>query len=258
VNDANSTTRPRPARATRSRRVGRAAAETAAVPGGALAFQRMFTRLGCQGRPPQFAVEFYPYANLSHTIRLRDDDAIARLSDVLRGAPLGVIEATAAVLLGRLYRRRVPHELMHLYRQFSAAPSTERRIRRLRQHRARRPTLPARGQTHDLAPLFTALNQDYFGGRLHRPGLAWSARIWRRQLGCFDPGLDLIVLNARLDRPGTPQFVVESILFHEMLHVKHPLRVARCGLEIHSLEFRREEKRFAHYERARRYLKRMR
>ena len=177
----------------------------------------------------QFAVEFYPYANLSHTIRLRDDDAIARLSDVLRGAPLGVIEATAAVLLGRLYRRRVPHELMHLYRQFSAAPSTERRIRRLRQHRARRPTLPAR-----------------------------SARIWRRQLGCFDPGLDLIVLNARLDRPGTPQFVVESILFHEMLHVKHPLRVARCGLEIHSLEFRREEKRFAHYERARRYLKRMR
>jgi hypothetical protein len=223
------------------------AGETAAVPGGALAFQRMFTRLGCQGRPPQFAVEFYPYANLSHTIRLRDDRADARLSDVLRGAPLGVIEATAAVLLGRLYRKRVPHELVHLYRQFSAAPSTERRIRSLRRHRARRPTLPARGQTHDLAPLFAELNRNYFGGRLHRPGL-----------GCFDPGLDLIVLNVRLDRPGTPQYVVESILFHEMLHVKHPLRVARCGLEIHSLEFRREEKRFLHYESARRYLKRMR
>jgi hypothetical protein len=228
------------------------------VPGGALAFQRMFTRLGCHGRPPQFSVEFYPYANLSHTIRLRDADAIARLSDVLRDAPLAVIEATAAVLLGRLYRRRVPHELLHAYREFSAAPSTERRIRRLRQHRARRPTLPARGRTHDLAPLFATLNEQYFGGRLHRPGLAWSARIWRRQLGCFDPGLDLIVLNVRLDQPGTPQYVVESILFHEMLHVKHPLRVARCGLEIHSLEFRREEKRFVHYDRARRYLKRMR
>jgi hypothetical protein len=261
VNQTNFTFRPQPDGATRSTRAGRAAArdgEAAAVPGGALAFQRMFTRLGCQGRPPQFAVEFYPYANLSHTIRLRDDRADARLSDVLRGAPLGVIEATAAVLLGRLYRKRVPHELVHLYRQFSAAPSTERRIRRLRRHRARRPTLPARGQTHDLAPLFTALNRHYFGGRLHRPGLAWSARIWRRQLGCFDPGLDLIVLNVRLDRPGTPQYVVESILFHEMLHVKHPLRVARCGLEIHSLEFRREEKRFLHYESARRYLKRMR
>ncbi|MGD0841385.1 MAG: M48 family peptidase [Candidatus Acidiferrales bacterium] len=232
---------------------------SATVPGGALAFQRMFTRLGCQGRPPQFSVEFYPYANLSHTIRLREGTiAIARLSDVLRGAPLRVIEATAAVLLGRLYRKRVPHELLDRYRHFSAAPATERRIRRLRQNRARRPTLPARGDTHDLAPLFTELNQRYFEGRLHRPGLAWSKRVWRRQLGCFDPGLDLIVINARLDRPGTPRYVVESILFHEMLHVKHPLRVARCGLEIHSVDFRREEKRFQHYERARRYLKRMR
>jgi hypothetical protein len=43
-----------------------------------------------------------------------------------------------------------------------------------------------------------------------------------------------------------------------MLHVKHPLRVARCTLEIHSSEFRREEKRYAHYERARQYLKHMR
>jgi hypothetical protein len=252
---ANSTISSRPVRA---KRIATAAAPSA-VPGGALAFQRMFTRLGCQGRPPQFAVEFYPYANLSHTIRLREDcDALARLSDVLRGAPLAVIEATAAVLLGRLYRKRVPHELLHLYRQFSAAPSTERRIRRLRRHRARRPTLPAQGRTHDLAPLFADLNRRYFDGRLHRPGLAWSARVWRRQLGCFDPGLDLIVLNVRLDQPGTPRYVVESILFHEMLHVKHPLRVARCGLEIHSLEFRREEKRFLHYERARRFLKRMR
>jgi hypothetical protein len=264
VSVAISKSRPRTAGAARSRRSGHAASAIAnsaapsAVPGGALAFQRMFTRLGCHGRPPQFSVEFYPYANLSHTIRLRDSDAIARLSDVLRDAPLAVIEATAAVLLGRLYRRRVPYELLHAYRQFSAAPSTERRIRRLRQHRARRPTLPARGRTHDLAPLFATLNEQYFDGRLHRPSLAWSARVWRRQLGCFDPGLDLIVINVRLDQPGTPQYVVESILFHEMLHVKHPLRVARCGLEIHSLEFRREEKRFAHYERARRYLKRTR
>jgi hypothetical protein len=43
-----------------------------------------------------------------------------------------------------------------------------------------------------------------------------------------------------------------------MLHVKHPLRVARCGLEIHSADFRREEKRFIHYGQARKYLERLR
>ena len=31
-----------------------------ALPGGDRIFQRIFTRLGCQGRPPQFHVELYP------------------------------------------------------------------------------------------------------------------------------------------------------------------------------------------------------
>jgi hypothetical protein len=232
--------------------------ETQTVPGGALAFQRVFTRLGCTGRPPQFVVQFYPYANLSHTIRLHEEIARVRISDVLRTAPLPVLEAAAAVLLGRLYRRRVPRELVQCYREFSASSATQKKIERMRPGRTRRRTRHARGSAHDLEPLFAALNARYFGGALHTPRLAWSDRPWRRQLGCFDPGLNLIVMNVRLDRPETPRYVVESILFHEMLHVKHPLRVARCGLEIHSAEFRREEKRFLQYDQARRYLKRLR
>ena len=42
------------------------------VPGGAAIFQRLYTRLGCRGRPPRFEVKFYPYANLMHTIRVRE------------------------------------------------------------------------------------------------------------------------------------------------------------------------------------------
>jgi len=228
------------------------------VPGGPPAFHRMFTRLGCTGRPPQFVVEFYPYANLSHTIRLREETARVRISDVLRRAPLPVLESAAAILLGRLYRRRVPRELVECYREFAASATTQRTIEHMRPGRTRRKTQHARGSAHDLEPMFAALNRRYFGGELHRPRLAWSDRPWRRQLGCFDPGLDLIVINARLDRPETPRYVVESILFHEMLHVKHPLRVVRCGLEIHSAEFRREEKRFAHHQRARKFLERLR
>ena len=51
-----------------------------------------------------------------------------------------------------------------------------------------------------------------------------------------------------------PSYAVEFILYHEMLHVKHPLRAAACGLQAHSPEFRAEEKRFAHYVRARKFL----
>ncbi len=227
------------------------------VPGGGRIFQRMFTRLGCQGRPPHFIVEFYPYANLVHTIRLREDTAQVRLSDVMRAAPLGAFEAAAALLLARLYRRRPPAELVETYRRYTLASGTRQRVLRARRQRGRRVQTEARGRFHNLARLFAKLNRRYFSGRLPQPKLGWSSRAWRRQLGCFDPGLDQIVLTTRLDRADVPAFAVECVLFHEMLHVKHPLRAASCGLQSHSAEFRREERRFAEFERARRFLERL-
>ncbi len=91
-----------------------------------------------------------------------------------------------------------------------------------------------------------------------RPRLGWSLRPWRSQFGCYDPSLDQIVMNKRLDQREVPSYAVEFILYHEMLHVKHPLRAAACGLQAHSPEFRAEERRFAHYVRARKFLERVR
>ncbi|MBI1750942.1 MAG: DUF45 domain-containing protein [Acidobacteria bacterium] len=225
---------------------------------GAAIFQRMFTRVGCQGRPPRFVSEFYPYASLTHTIRLVEDTAHVRLSDVFRGAPLAVLEATAAILLARLYRRHAGREFAETYREFSLAQGTRRQLMRMRRKRGRRLTSHPRGMHHDLDGLFARLNRRHFGGRLRRPRLGWSPRPWRTQLGCFDPALDQIVISSRLDRETVPQYVVEYVLFHEMLHVKHPIRRASCGLEAHSAEFREQEKHFPLYERARRFLTRLR
>jgi hypothetical protein len=232
---------------------------TRAMPGGAQIFHRLFTRLGCRGRPPQFFVEFYPYAGLSHTIRVSGDTARVRLSDLLRGAPLPVLEAAAAVLLARLYRRPLPSPLAQTYRKFAVGPVMHRRVRRARLARVRHNTHQVEGARYDLAPLFAGLNRRYFAGRLRRPRLGWSLKPWRARLGYFDPALDLIVLNRRLDREDVPRYAVEFVLFHEMLHIKHPRRVCRggrCGFQIHSPSFRREEKRYAAYERAQHFLRR--
>lgn len=223
-------------------------------PEGAGIFIRMHTRLGCHGRPPHFAVEFYPYANLTHTIRLREETAFVRLSDVVRDAPMPVLEAAAGILLARLYRRRLPGDLAARYREYALARGTRMRLDSVRRRRARHtPDAPA-GAHHDLAAMYARLNRQYFGGRLRRPRLAWSRTPWRRQLGIYDAALNRIVLSSRLDRPNVPTSVVEYVLYHEMLHVKHPVRRARCGLQSHSADFRREEKRFRHYEAARRFL----
>jgi predicted metal-dependent hydrolase len=114
-----------------------------------------------------------------------------------------------------------------------------------------------RGQHFDLEKLFQELNGKYFGGRLQMPHIGWSARGWRRQFGCYDPGPNQILLNRRLDHPRVPQCAVEYVLFHEMLHVKHPTRRSGCSLVSHSREFRAEEKRFAEFKRARRILDRL-
>jgi predicted metal-dependent hydrolase len=60
-----------------------------------------------------------------------------------------------------------------------------------------------------------------------------------------------------MDRPGVPRYAVEYVLFHEMLHVKHPTRRSGCTLVSHSPEFRAEEKRFEDFDRARKVLDRL-
>lgn len=226
------------------------------VPGGERIFQRIFTRLGCQGRPPQFSVEFHPYAGLTHTIRLRGDAAHVRLSDILEDAPLSVVESAAALLLGRLYRRRPPAELLDVYRQFTHARTTRTLITLVRRSRARKPDLQATGSYHDLHAMYHQLNDKYFGRALQYPRLGWSKRSWRAQLGCFDPALNQIVINRVLDRGDVPGYVVAYVLYHEMLHQKHPAKFERCRRESHSAAFRREERRFSHFAPAMNFLNR--
>lgn len=224
------------------------------VPGGAALCQRVFTRLGCDGRPPRFRVEFYPYSSLTLTIRRREDAVYVRFSDLLQGAPLEVLEGAAALLLARIYRRKAARGLVQPYLEYARSDRTRVRISRMRRRRVRLAASGPRGEHFDLQKIFDELNAQYFAGVLPRPHIGWSARRWRRQFGCYDPGPNQILLNRRMDHPRVPRVAVEYVLYHEMLHVKHPTRRSGCSLVSHSREFRTEEKRFAEFERARKIL----
>ena len=227
------------------------------VPGGGPLFQRMFTRLGCDGRPPRFRVEFYPYSSLVLTIRRREEVVYVRFSDLLRRAPLAVLEGAAALLLARVFRRRASRELTEAYLEYARSDRTRNRMNIMRRVRIRLAATSPRGEHFDLDKLFDELNGKYFAGQLQRPHIGWSTRSWRRQFGCYDPGPNQILLNRRMDRAGVPACAVEYVLYHEMLHVKHPTRRSGCSMVSHSREFREEEKRFVEFERARRPLGRL-
>ena len=231
--------------------------EVLPIPGGSALFQRVFTRLGCHGQPPRFRVEFYPYSSLVLTIRRRNDVMHVRFSDLLQRAPLPVLEGGAALLLSRVYRRKAPGEVVNAYLEYARSHKTRNRISKMRSGRVRVAQADPRGRHYDLSSLFDVLNKKYFAGELQRPRIGWSVRSWRRQFGCYDPGPNQILLNRRMDRPGVPECAVEYVLFHEMLHVKHPTRRSGCSLVSHSREFREEEKRFVGFEKARRALDRL-
>ena len=56
---------------------------------------------------------------------------------------------------------------------------------------------------------------------------------------------------------NTPRYAIEYLLYHEMLHLKHPVRVRAGRRCVHSREFQAEERLFPELEAARAYLKRL-
>jgi hypothetical protein len=57
------------------------------------------------------------------------------------------------------------------------------------------------------------------------------------------------------DRPTTPRVAIEYLLYHEMLHLKHPVRVKAGRRCVHSREFQAEERLFPHLDDAKAYLR---
>src|ERR1051326_8998725 len=139
------------------------------MPRGAAMFQRMYTRLGCEGRPPRFRVEFYPYSSLVLTIRRREEVLQVRFSDLLRRAPREVLEGAALLLLARVYRKRAPAGLTSAYLEYARSHRTRQRIHRIRRERVQPAPAGAQGQHFDLAKLFAGFNTRYFDGNNAHP-----------------------------------------------------------------------------------------
>lgn len=106
------------------------------------------------------------------------------------------------------------------------------------------------GTTYDLREVFGVVNAAYFGGALSPPRLSWSRWATARRLGYFEPQRDRVVLNRRLDDPSAPRFVVEYIVYHELLHRALGSKWSGSRMRSHTAEFRREERKFARWEEA--------
>ena len=211
-----------------------------------------------QGRPmPDIDIRFYPYAGLHHTIRLRSGRIYVRVSDILQDAPLNVHRALAFILVAKLLRRATPEVHERVYRDYACTPQVLRASDIARRRRGRKMITSARGRYYDLERIFARLNRRYFDNQLEKPTLTWSQRCTRRILGHHDSVHDTIVISKTLDSHDVPEWFVEYILYHEMLHIKHPARLIKGRRYYHTKAFHLDEQRFPYYKEAQDWLDRI-
>ena len=87
--------------------------------------------------------------------------------------------------------------------------------------------------------------------------IGWSPNASRTLLGHYDSSHNAIVLSRILDRPDTPKLAVEYVLFHEMLHLRHPAEHNGSRRCVHTKAFKEAEKQFEHLREAKALLKKL-
>jgi predicted metal-dependent hydrolase len=206
---------------------------------------------------PELAVEFFPFASINNTVRMREGKLFVRLSDVLEGSPDNVLEAIAHILLAKMYRRPIEREHATRYRRYVSSERIREKSNLLRQIRGRKRIDGARGRAYDLEAIFDELNTKFFHGLLARPRMTWSRVQARNRLGHYDPAHNAIVVSRVFDDFRVPRYAVEYIVYHEMLHLKHPVKLRGSRRCVHSGEFQADEKLFPRLEEAKAMLKQL-
>jgi hypothetical protein len=130
----------------------------------------------------------------------------------------------------------------------------------------RRPVLRPAGETVDLREVVASLNDRYFEGRV-AVNVTWGRssggaahhsrrrpRVTSLQLGSYSFEDGLIRIHRVLDDPKIPRYVLEAVVFHEMLHADMPPEVKNGRRCFHSPEFRRRERRFRQLDKADRWI----
>lgn len=220
-------------------------------------FQQEYRALRPRAPMPEFAIRFRRFTSLNTTIRLREGRVLVSLSDLLEGAPEAVIHAIAHILLAKLYKKPLSAAQTLKFKRFANSAAVTRETERIRHARGTKRYFGPEGRYYNLEEVFDTLNARFFGGLLGRPQLTWSEAAAKRALGHYDATHNTIVVSRVFDRPSSPRYAIEYLLYHEMLHLKHPVKMRGLRRCVHPPAFKAEEQQFPQLKEALAFLKRL-
>ena len=219
-------------------------------------YEEAFAALTPDSRIPDVDVSYYPYVGLNQTIRVRDGRVFVRIADMCRDMPAEPHRALAFILVAKLLRKRVSRKADEIYSKYIDTAEMRERSNDRKRSRGRKIVTTHKGEVYDLDEIFENLNFWYFGGRLPKPILTWSTKKTYRILAHHDATHETIVVSRSLDARDVPRWVVEYIVYHEMLHIKHPTVHHNGRRYNHTPAFRSDERKFPHYQAAEEWIER--
>src|SRR5208283_780330 len=111
-----------------------------------------------------------------------------------------------------------------------------------------------RGKYYELYAIFERLNEEYFDSRL-TSAITWgtgSSRkaVRKRTLGSYSNHSNIIRINPVLDKNEVPDYYIEFVVYHEMLHAAIGIGEKDGRRSVHTRAFRERERLFRDYDKA--------
>lgn len=199
---------------------------------------------------PDIEIRFYPYVGINHTIRVRNGKIFVRIAELCRDMPPVGQKALAHILIAKLLRKKVSPKAREIYSEFIKTGEIRDRALENKRNRGRKIISSAKGEVYDLDEIFDDINEVYFRDAIAKPVLSWSNGKTYRILGHHDSTHQTIIISKSLDDRKVPRYVVEYVVFHEMLHIFHPVEIRNGRRIVHSPQFKRNERTFEYFEEA--------
>ncbi len=115
----------------------------------------------------------------------------------------------------------------------------------------------AQGEHYNLEDVFERINRIYFHNQLKQPHLTWNRQLTYRTFGHYQYPTDTLMISRSLDLPNTPVFVLDFVMYHELLHKKMGYNLVNGRRYGHTPAFRKEERKFKKYQEAKDYMKKL-
>ena len=203
---------------------------------------------------PPINVSFYPYIGINHTIRIREAQIYVRIGDICREMPMVCHKGLAYILVGKLLRKKIPAGAREVYSAYVKSDAVRERAAASKRARGRKVVTTSKGSVYDLDEIFARVNAEYFGNEISKPVLTWSAKKTYRILGHHDATHETVAISRSLDSRDVPLYVVEYVLYHEMLHIYHPTKHVNGRRYNHTAAFKRDEQKFRYFEQAEKWV----